>query len=149
MRDGGWRIKARLIEEIVLNSVETMLAGRVNALLGEMGFYIPPIEFGAYRGGVVPVVGLVSCERSEKERVVRVEAYSLTIRFAVAEAPDSERYCYAYVASVAAALGEDPTLGGAADRVELVGKEYSPPKYAGADWGIALLVRITTEGMGL
>jgi hypothetical protein len=109
------------IEEIIAGAVKGLLAERVNGLLEETEFAIPPIEFGAYRGRgvVVPVIGLSACERSEKERIVRVDAYSLTIAFAAPETPEGERNCYAYAAAVAAALGEDPTLGGAVDWVKI------------------------------
>jgi hypothetical protein len=140
------------IEEMVLNSVKKLLSGRVNELLGETEYPIPPIEFGAYRGGsaVVPVIGLSACERSEKERIIRLNAYTLTITFTVPEHPAGERNCYAYAASVATALGEDPALGGVVDRAELTGKKYSPPKCAGtrADWGVTLTLRVTVEGGG-
>jgi hypothetical protein len=141
------------IEEILLNSVKKLLSGRVNELLGETEYPIPPIEFGTYRGGstVVPAITLSACERSEKERIVRLDAYTLTITFTVPEHPAGDRNCYAYAASVAAALGEDPTLGGAVDRAELTGKKYSPPKCAGtgADWGVTLALRLIVEGAGL
>ena len=142
--------KAVFIEEILLNSVKKLLTGRVNELLGETEYPIPPIEFGTYRGGsaVVPAITFSTCERSEKERIVQLDAYTLTITFTVPEYPVGERNCYAYAASVAAALKENPALGGAADRAELTGKKYSPPKCAGtgADWGVTLTLRITTEG---
>jgi hypothetical protein len=144
--------KSLFIEENILNSVKKLLSGRVNELLGETEYPIPPIEFGTYRGGsiVVPAITLSACERSEKERIVRLDAYTMTITFTVPEWPAGERNCYAYAASVAAALGEDPALGGAVDRAELTGKKYSPPKCAGtgADWGITLTLRITVEGGG-
>jgi hypothetical protein len=145
--------KSLFIEEILLNSVKKLLSGRVNALLAETEYPIPPIEFGTYRGGsaVAPVISLSTCERTEKERIARLDAYSLTITFTVPEHPAGDRNCYAYAASVATALKENPTLGGAVDRAELTGKKYSLPKCAGtgADWGITLTVRITTEGVGL
>jgi hypothetical protein len=146
------------IEEKLLNSVRKLLSGRVNELLGETEYPIPPVEFGTYRGGstVAPVISLSTCERSEKERIVRLDAYTLTITFTVSEHPSDqrsvgERNCYAYAASVAAALKENPTLGGVVDRVELAGKKYGPPKCAGtgADWRVTLTLRITTEGVGL
>jgi hypothetical protein len=121
------------LEETLLNSVKKLLSGRVNELLGETGqsgetglsteFWqsqnssIPPIEFGTYRGGSVvsPVIALSTCERTEKERIVRLDTYTLTITFTVPEHPAGERNCYAYAASVATALGENPTLGGVVD----------------------------------
>jgi hypothetical protein len=123
----------------------------VNELLGETEYPIPPVEFGTYRGGsaVSPVVGLSTCERSEKERIVRLDAYTLTITFTVPEYPEGERNCYAYASSVATALGENPTLGGAASRAGLTGKKYTPPKHPGTGegWEVVLSLRVTVEGM--
>jgi hypothetical protein len=128
----------------------------VNELLGETEYPIPPVEFGSYRGGsaVVPVIGLSTCERSEKERIIRLDAYTLTVTFTVPEHPSDqrsvgERNCYACAASVATALGENPTLGGAASRAVLTGKKYTPPKHpgTGVGWEIILTLRITVEGM--
>jgi hypothetical protein len=145
--------KGLFIEEIIINSLKSLLAGRVNTLLGETDYPIPPVEFGDYRGGSVvsPVIGLSTCERSEKERIVRLDAYTLTITFTVPEHPAGERNCYAYASTVATALRENPTLGGVANRAVLTGKKYVPPKQSGTggNWGITLTLRITTEGAGL
>jgi hypothetical protein len=150
--------KALFIEEIIINSLKSLLAGRVNELLEETEYPIPPIEFGGYRGGsaVVPVIGLTTCERSEKERIIRLDAYTLTIAFAVPEHPSDqrsvgERNCYAYAASVATALGENPALGGAASRAVLTGKKYVPPKHPGTGEGraVTLTLRITIERTGV
>jgi hypothetical protein len=145
--------KSLSIEETLLNSVKKLLSGRVNELLGETEYPIPPVEFGNYRGGsaVVPVVALSTCERNEKERIVRLDAYTLTITFTVPEWPSGERSCYAYASSVATALRENPTLGGAASRAELTGKKYAPPKQSGTggEWGLVLTIRITIEEAGI
>jgi hypothetical protein len=144
--------KELLIEEILLNSVKKLLSGRVNELLRETEYAIPPIEFGrsGYAGSCMPTISLSACERSEKERIVRLEAYTLTITFTVPEWPGGERSCYAYAASAVAALREDPALGGAADRAELTGKKYVPPKQSGTggDWELVLSLRLTVEGGG-
>jgi hypothetical protein len=142
--------KTLYIEETLLNSVKKLLVGRVNELLGEMEYPIPAIESGrALSGGygVTPVLRLSGCERSEKERIIRLDAYTLTITFAVPEHPDGERNGYAYAAVIDRALSEDPALGGAADRVELTGKKYTPPKQSGTggDWGVTLTLRITVS----
>jgi hypothetical protein len=125
--------KSLFIEEKILNSVKEFLSGRVNELLGETEYLIPPIEFGKYRGGsaVIPVITLSTCERLEKERIIRLDAYTLTVTFTVPEHPDGERNCYAYAAAIGRALSEDPALGGAADREVLTGKKYTPPKQSG------------------
>ena len=145
--------KGLFIEEILLNSLKKLLSDRVNELLGEMEYPIPPIEFGrSVSGGyaVTPVLRLSTCERSEKERIIRLDAYTLTITFIVPERPGGERNCYAYASSVAAALRNDPTLGGVVDRAVLTGKKYTPPKQSGTegDWEVVLTVRIVVEGSG-
>jgi hypothetical protein len=145
--------KDSFIEEKLLNSVKKLLSGRVNELLRETEYPIPPIEFGSYRGGsvVVPAISLSACERSEKERIVRLDAYTLTISFCIPEHPAGERNCYAYASSVATALKENPALGGIVDRAELTGKKYVPPKQSGTggEWGLILTLRITIEEIGI
>jgi hypothetical protein len=142
------------IEESIVGGVRGLLSGRVNELLGEAEFPVPPIELGRYRGGdvAVPVIGLSGGERTEKERIVRADVYSLTIAFTVPEEPSDqrsvgERRCYAYAAAVETALEEDTTLGGVVDRAELTGKRYSPPKQPGigGNWEAVLSLRITIE----
>jgi hypothetical protein len=137
----------------LLNSVKSLLSGQVNELLEETEYPIPPVEFGNYRGGsaVIPVISLSTCERSEKERIIRLDAYTLTITFTVPEWPGGERNCYAYAASVATALRENPTLGGAASRAELAGKKYVPPKQSGTggDWELELKIHVLVEEAGV
>jgi hypothetical protein len=140
------------IEESIINSVKKLLAGRVNEILAEGELLVPPIEFGGYRDGSVtaPVIALSTCEHTEKERIIRLDAYTITISFAVPENPDGEMSCYAYAAATEKALVEDPTLDGVASRTVLIGKKYTPPKHAGTGegWGLALSLRVTVEGMG-
>jgi hypothetical protein len=142
---------ALFIEEKLLNSVKKLLLERVNELLGEMEFPIAPIEFSGYSGGaaVVPVVALSTCERSEKERIIRLDVYTVTISFTLGEAPESESYGYAYAAAVERGLREDPALGGIVDRAVMTGKKYVPPKHPGAGegWEVVLTLRITVEEM--
>jgi hypothetical protein len=144
------RDKGLFIEEIIINSLKSLLSGRVNELLGEMEYPIPPIEFGNYRGdsAVAPFIAISMCERTEKERLIRLDAYSLTITFTVPEHPEGATCCYAYASSVATALQENPTLGGVVDRATLIGKKYTPPKHwgTGGDWEVVLSLRITVEG---
>jgi hypothetical protein len=143
--------KDLFIEEILQNSLKKLLSGRVNELLTEVEYPIPPIEFGCSPSGayaVTPVLRLTTCERTEKERIVLLDAYTLSITFTAPEWPEGERNCYAYAASVAAALKENPTLGGVADRAVLTGKKYIPPKHqgTGGEWELVLSLRVTVEG---
>jgi len=139
------------IEQKIISAVRGLLKGKVNILLGDMGFQIPLVEFGNYSGYVVvPVIALSSCERSEKERIIKLDAYSLTITFNVPETEDSELFCYAYACAVCKALGENPTLGGVAEKVTVSGKKYLPPKIAnsGMEWQVVISLRVTVEAMG-
>jgi hypothetical protein len=146
--------KEMFVEETILGAVKRFLAGRVNELLGEMECAIPPVEFGNYRGGSTavgacgPAITLSACERTEKERIIRLDVYSLTITFTVPEHPEGERNCYAYAAAVDKALREDPTLGGTASRAVITGKKYVPPKtpHCGEGWTVMLTLRVTIEG---
>jgi hypothetical protein len=145
--------KGLFIEEILLNSVKKLLAGRVNELLGETEYPVPPIQFGNFRGGsmIAPVIALSTCERMEKERIVRLDAYILTITLNVPEHPEGERNSYAYAGAVATALRHDPTLGGAVNRAVLTGKKYAPPKQSGTggDWTVVLTLRIVLEEISI
>jgi hypothetical protein len=143
--------RALYIEEAITGAVKRLLSGRVNEILADTEFPIPPVEFGGFGGGsvVAPAISLSTCERNEKERVIRLDAYALTITFALPENPDGELFCYAYASAVDRALVEDPVLDGVASRAVLTGKKYVPPKHAGTGegWGLVLSLRITVEGM--
>jgi len=140
-----------MIEQRILGAVRKLLTGRVNELLNKMQYAIPLIEFTSYQGGavIVPAICLSTCERNEKERIVLLDAYSLTISFDVPETPESDFFCYAYAAAVCKAMGEDPTLGGVADRAVVTGRKYiSPEKLkCGENWKAVITLRITIEGV--
>jgi hypothetical protein len=140
------------IEEIILNSLKSLLAGRVNELLREAAFLIPPVEFthkpnGGYYA-VTPELNISTCERSEKDRIVLLDAYKVIVIFTVPESY-GDRNCYAYAASVDRALRENPTLGGIVDYALIVKKDYRGPKYPGTGegWEAVLTLRITAEGI--
>jgi hypothetical protein len=138
------------IEEAIIGAVKSLLTGRVNEKLNNYNFYFPLLEFSNYSGNnaIVPVVALASCERTEKERIILLDAYSMTITFSMPENPESELYCYAYSTAFEKALGEDVTLGGVADRALITAKKYIPPKKAdcGQGWELVISLRITVEG---
>jgi hypothetical protein len=146
--------KTLFIEEKILNSVEKLPSGPVNELLEKTEYPIPAIEFGrSLTGGhaLTPALRLSTCERTEKERIIRLDAYTLTITFTVPEEhPEGERNAYAYSWAVATTLEENPTLGGIVDRAVLAGKKYTPPKQGGigGDWEVMLTLRLTVEGGG-
>jgi hypothetical protein len=139
------------VEEAIIGAVKRLLSGKVNELLASFQFYIPLIEFGNYNGYevIVPTIALTSCECSEKERIIRMDVYSLTITFTLPETPYSELYSYAYSAAVCKAVEENPTFDGIADKATVTGKKYIQPKKrnCGENWELIITLRITTEGM--
>jgi hypothetical protein len=141
---------ADFIETRIITAIRKLLTGRVNELLGEYEFHIPVIEFGNHGCGygMVPVISLSLCECSEKERIIRLEAYTVSIAFLLPETFESETQCYAYCGAVRQAIKEMPTLGGVVDRVAVTGEKYTPPKKLGCGdgWGVALTLRLTVEG---
>jgi hypothetical protein len=136
-----------LIEQQITDAVKKLLAERVNELLGELQYDIPLVEFGNYTGStvVVPVISFASCERTEKERIILQDAYSLTITFNVPETQESELFCYAYSNAVNKAVQENPTLNGIAERAVITANKYTPPKKPGCglDWEVVITLRIT------
>jgi len=139
------------IETRIIAAIRKLLTTRVNELLLDLEFHVPIIEFGSFGCGyaVSPVITLSSCEQSEKERIIRLDAYSLTIAFDLPDTAESELHCYTYSATVSKALKENPTLNGIAEKVTVTGKKYLPPKVkdCGGGWGIVLKVRIIVEEM--
>jgi hypothetical protein len=137
------------IEQRIIEAVRGLLTGKVNENLGKAQFSIPMIEFGNYSGGtsVVPVIALSTCERTEKERIIRQDSYSLTITFNFGETPESELHCYAYSGAVGRVVDDDPTLGGVVDRAVINGKKYVQPKkpHCGEGWQLVISLRITVE----
>ena len=64
------------IESRIIGAVRGVLTGRVNEILGKAEYFIPLVEFGDYvpSNAVAPVIMLSSCEMSEKERIIRIDA---------------------------------------------------------------------------
>ena len=141
------------IEQQIIEAVRKLLSGRVNEILSEWEFLVPVIEFSKFanRHTVAPAVSLVSCERTEKERIIRLDAYSLSISFTLPETQETELYCYGYAAAVCKAISENPTLGGIVDRAVVSGKKYSQPKKPGCgeDWEMVIALRITVEAIAV
>jgi hypothetical protein len=139
------------IEQRIINAVRGLLSGRVNEILLDEDFEVPIIEFGNYQdgGSVSPVIALLSCEKTEKERIIRLDAYSLMITFLLPDKFQMVNQCYAYYAAVCRALKENPTLGGVVDRAVIVGEKYIPPKSinCGQNWEVILTLRLSVEEM--
>ena len=137
------------IETRILNAVKKLLDQRVNEIFSDWELLLPVVEFSNFHGRfvVTPVVFLTTCERTEKERLIRLDAYTVNVSFTLMEHEDGELYCYGYTAAFVKALGEDVTLGGIADRAVVTAKKYIQPKKlnCGEGWGLILTLRITVE----
>ena len=138
------------IEQQIISAVRGLLTGRVNEILHEEEFDMPFVEFGDYGGSsavVVPAITLVGCEKSDKERIVRVAAYAVIITFTLPETFEVETQCYGIVSAVGMALRENPTLGGVAVRAVITSEKYVPPKklHCGEKWEVVISLRITCE----
>src|SRR5215469_12324656 len=135
------------IEQQIIDAIKKLLTVRVNEIMQNWELLIPVIEFGKIGSNytVAPVISLTNCERTEKERIIRLDAYSLTITLTVREHEDSELYCYGYSYAFWKALGENVTLGGIVDRAVITGKKYVQPKKpnCGQDWELVLSLRVT------
>jgi len=139
-----------LIEQHIITAVREILSERINQILNDMKFHIPSVELGNYNGktAIVPMITLSTCERTEKERIVRLDAYSMTVTFTIPDTPESELYCYAYSGAVSRAIYDNPTLSGIADRAIITGKKYLSPKKlnCGEGWQLVISMRISIEG---
>ena len=139
----------KFVEKEILDAIRKLLTEKVNDILSHLVFSIPLIEFGNYTGKevITPHINLSTCERNEKERLIRQDAYSITIIFNLPDTPDSELHCYTYSHAVDKAINDDPTLGGIADRVVITGKKYVHPvkQHNLAGWELTILLRITVE----
>jgi hypothetical protein len=139
------------IEQRIIDAIKKLLTGQVNEILRKAELPIPEIEIGDVdnRYAVSPVVVLSTCERTEKERIIRLDTYSLVITFVLPDTPETELHCYAYSGAISRAIYDNPTFGGIAERVSLTGRKYVPPKKknCGDGWEVVISLRVTVKGM--
>jgi hypothetical protein len=137
------------IEEEIDGCFYRLLDEQVNSFLREMELAVPSLDVGGKPGGdaVCPDVYISECERAEKERIIRIDTYSVTITFPVPEGEFSDLHCYAYASASEKALEANPTLGGMASRAVPAGKKYIRPKKPGCgeEWKLVLSVHVTVE----
>jgi hypothetical protein len=114
--------------------------------LGEFEVDIPLFEIDCSRRlgsyGVWPDIEVIECELSDKERVIKLEAYALKIALQIHHLSE-KKHLYFYAYALDKAIADDPTFGGVADRVSIVHKKYNQ-KSAG-DWEIIITVKATLE----
>jgi hypothetical protein len=137
------------IEEELLGYFFRILDDRVNNTLEELELKVPRLEIGgrSMREAVCPDIYITGCERTEKERIIRMDGYSVTLTFPVPESDEADLYCYAYAAAFEKALDANPSLSGFASRAVITGKKYIRPKKPGCgeEWKLVLSVRVTVE----
>ena len=145
--------KIDFIEQRIISAVRGLITGRVNEILNNWNFVVPLFEYSDYKGStaITPVITLSSCEQTEKERIIRLDTYSMTISISTPENSESELYCYGYSHAFEKALREDVTLSGVVDRAVITNKKYIPPKVpnCGMNWELVISLRITVEGMNI
>ena len=139
----------KFVEQEILEAVRKMLTGRGNEILSDLEWQIPLFEFSDYDGkfSVVPVIRLFECERTEKERLIKLDTYTVSISFTVPEIPESEMICFAYVHAVNKAVSENPTFNGIVTRAVISSKKYQPPKMlnTGDSWQVVINLKISNE----
>ena len=139
------------IEEAIVGAIKRLITGRVNEILNNWNFVVPLFEFSDYKGStaITPVITLSSCEQTEKERIIKLDTYSMTISISTPENIESELYLYGYSHAFEKALREDVTLGGFVEKAVVINKKYLPPKKPNCGMELELIInlRITVENM--
>jgi hypothetical protein len=137
------------IEQLIIAAIRLLLIEQVNKILNTLQFSIPQIEFSEHCGNstIVPLFELTTCERTDKERILQIDTYSLIIRIVIPDAQETELHCYAYAAAIDKAIKKNPKLDGVANRVTISNKKYYPPKQrnCGGNWETVITLRITVE----
>jgi len=139
------------IELQIIEAVKKLLTVKVNEIIEKWDVFFPLVEVSNYKGtsAINAVYLLSSCERTEKERIINIDCYSLSVNFSVPETVDSELYCYAYGNAFDKALSLDKTLGGIVECATITATKYIPPKKPNCcqEWEVVISLRITVEGM--
>jgi hypothetical protein len=105
----------KTMEETILGAVHKLLLTDVNECIKNEKLAIPEIDDFHFS----PVIKLSGCERTDKERVLLLDAYTVKISFT---APETR--CYEYAAMINRCLNNDRTLGGIAIRSDFTHRIY-------------------------
>jgi hypothetical protein len=109
----------KTIEEKILGGVLELLLTGVNGVLAEIDDDVPPVERPGAARPCRCAVELAAAERTEKERIVRLDAYAVKVTFYGSEAD-----CYRYGYALNKAVEADWTLGALAESVCFERKVY-------------------------
>jgi hypothetical protein len=130
------------VEEKLIGAVWALLTGRVNGVLAECDDTVPFIEGRETSESCRsrPSVRLATAERTEKERIVKIDAYLVNVAFG-----GTEKDCYRYAWALEKAIDEDRTLDGITDYTAIEKKVYQKINYE--DFCVCISLRITVETM--
>ena len=138
------------IEEAIIEAVKKLLSETVNRYFEKLEYQLSMIEFNNYanRYFITPTITITGCEQTEKERVIKLNVFSLTITCNIPEMPESGLYSFAYLAGIRKAVMENPTLNGVVDRAVLTSEKIIQPKVhgCGQEWQVIINLRVTVEG---
>ncbi|GHU40836.1 hypothetical protein FACS1894190_08210 [Spirochaetia bacterium] len=136
----------KTIEEQLIEMINEILTSTVNFYLSEMEEFVPLVELsssgklGSY--GVCPQIELSEAARTDKDRIVRTDAYTMTITF-VMNSQNNKRDVYCYAAALESAINDDPTFGGVADRVAFVNRKYKGMAESSGECQAVFTLRVT------
>jgi hypothetical protein len=92
-------MKDVFIEKEIIRAVQGLLIEQVNTILLESQLPVPVIGYSNHGGfySTFPAVTLNACESTEKERIIRIDAYNVTVSFTLSEMPEGETYSFPQV----------------------------------------------------
>jgi len=118
------------METRIAAALERLLTDEVNKLLEALPVQLAPIELGEYSGAEIAraSIAIASSQRTEKERVVLLDAYAIEIRYSVFDRGGREagRLLPYYTACIRKAIRRNGTLGGLVDRIALLETRHEP-----------------------
>jgi hypothetical protein len=130
----------KTVEERIIGAVWGLLLGGVNEVLAEIDDFVPPVERPGAGLAARPArcaVEIAAVERTEKERIVRLDACRVKIMITAFESD-----CYRYAYALEKAIDRDFTLGGVVENVLFEKKVYTQKTHlVEAEFGL----RITVE----
>jgi len=139
------------IETRIAAALERLLLEDANRLLDALPVQLAPIELGEHAGAEIvrPSIAAASSRRTEKERVVLLDAYAIEIKYAVFDRQGQEacRLLPYYTACIRRAVRRNGTLGGLVDRIALLETRHEPAEkgFAADHWTGTARLRATAE----
>jgi hypothetical protein len=137
-------------EKAITVAVKRLLRVEANKLLEEIEYPIPIIGFRRSTRGDVAIPGIVifPCERTEKESIMNLLAYTVIIAIPVQDTDDSILHTFMYYAAVTKAFSDNNTLGRCVESGVIIEERIIPPKklHNDEDWKVIITLRLSVEG---